>query len=68
MLELSGRTGDTGAWALPATRFNTLWALRALTRRATPADYVSAFGDDPFSRDQIAFFAEHGIGTARARS
>ena len=53
-----------GAWALPATRFNTLWALRALTGEATPADYVSAFGDDPFSRDQIAFFAAHGIGTA----
>ena len=47
-----GFAGDT---------FNTLWALRALTGDA-PADYVSAFGDDPFSHDQIAFFAENGIG------
>ena len=44
--------------------FNTLWALRALTDEATPADYVSAFGDDPFSHDQIAFLADAGIGTA----
>ena len=48
-----GFAGDT---------FNTLWALRALTGDDRAADYVSAFGDDPFSRDQIAFFA----GTASA--
>ena len=64
MIELSG--ADAGLWRMgfAGDTFNTLWALRALTDAATPADYVSAFGDDPFSRDQIAFFAAHGIGTA----
>ena len=64
MLELSG--ADAGLWRMgfAGDSFNTLWALRALTDAATPADYVSAFGDDPFSRDQIAFFAANGIGTA----
>ena len=38
--------------------------VEALAGEDRPADYVSAFGDDPFSRDQIAFFASHGIGTA----
>jgi 2-dehydro-3-deoxygluconokinase len=64
MIELSG--AESGLWRMgfAGDSFNTLWALRALTHTATPADYVSAFGDDPFSRDQIAFFAAHGIGTA----
>lgn len=63
MLELSGggaewRMGHAG------DTFNTLWAIRALLPPERPAHYVSAFGDDPFSARQIAFFAEHGIGTA----
>jgi 2-dehydro-3-deoxygluconokinase len=64
MIELSG--AESGLWRMgfAGDSFNTLWALRALTDAATPTDYVSAFGDDPFSRDQIAFFAAHGIGTA----
>ncbi|MEW6629408.1 MAG: sugar kinase, partial [Pseudomonadota bacterium] len=41
--------------------FNTLWALHALTPDR-PATYVSAFGDDPFSRDQIDFLSQNGIG------
>ncbi len=60
MLELSGQGGD---WKMgfAGDTFNTLWALHALCpdRAAT---YVSAFGDDPFSRDQIAFFGRNGIG------
>jgi 2-dehydro-3-deoxygluconokinase len=47
-----GFAGDT---------FNTLWALHALSG-SRPATYISAFGDDPFSRDQIGFFAANGIG------
>ncbi|WP_265517986.1 sugar kinase [Nitratireductor luteus] len=65
MLELSGGS-QTGDWKLgyAGDTFNTLWALRALTPDETPADYVSAFGDDPFSQQQIAFFRQHDIGTA----
>ncbi|MDZ5696784.1 sugar kinase [Chelativorans sp. M5D2P16] len=64
MLELSG--GEGGNWRMghAGDTFNTLWTLRALTPKTIPADYVSAFGDDPFSADQKAFFAQNGIGTA----
>ena len=63
MIELSG--AEAGLWRMgfAGDSLNTLWALRALTD-AVPADYVSAFGDDPFSRDQMAFFAANGIGIA----
>ncbi len=63
MLELSGKGAE---WRMghAGDTFNTLWALRALLPRDRPADYVSAFGDDPFSAQQLGFFAEHGIGTA----
>ena len=62
MLELSAR--PDGAWDLghAGDTFNTLWAIRALT--ALPCDYVSAFGDDPFSARQISFLAGAGIGVA----
>ena len=63
MLELSG--GADGTWRMghAGDTFNTLWALRALTPDDTLADYISAFGDDPFSSEQKSFFAAHGIGT-----
>ena len=62
MLELSAR--PDGAWSLgyAGDTFNTLWAIRALTQ--LPCDYVSAFGDDPFSAKQISFLADAGIGVA----
>ena len=62
MLELSAR--PDGAWDLghAGDTFNTLWAIRALT--GLPCDYVSAFGDDPFSAKQISFLADAGIGIA----
>ena len=67
MIELSG--AEAGLWRMgfAGDSLNTLWALRALTD-AVPADYVSAFGDDPFSRDQMAFFAANGIGIASSPS
>ncbi len=64
MLELSG-AGD-GGWALnyAGDTFNTLWAIRALTPADIATDYVSAFGDDPFSAGQLEFFSKAGIGRA----
>ncbi|HWK63427.1 MAG TPA: sugar kinase [Rhizobiaceae bacterium] len=64
MLELSGRREDQWRMGFAGDTFNTLWALRALTPSDRPADYVTAFGDDPFSHDQMAFLKENGIGTA----
>ncbi|TWH33690.1 MULTISPECIES: sugar kinase [unclassified Aminobacter] len=64
MLELSG-TG-TGDWKLnhAGDTFNVMWALRALLPEEQATDYVSAFGDDPFSQQQLDFFAQNGIRTA----
>lgn len=64
MLELSGTGGDAWRMGFAGDTFNTLWALRALTGADRPADYVSAFGDDPFSEKQIAFMRDAGIGIA----
>jgi 2-dehydro-3-deoxygluconokinase len=62
MLELSGRADDGWNLGYAGDTFNTLWAIRALTDAR--CDYVSAFGDDPFSARQIAFLNEAGIGIA----
>lgn len=64
MLELSGRREDQWRMGFAGDTFNMLWALRALTPSDRPADYVTAFGDDPFSRDQMTFLRENGIGVA----
>lgn len=61
MLELSGQTGPDWRMGFAGDTFNMLWALHALSSDR-PATYVSAFGDDPFSKRQIAFLAENGIG------
>ncbi|MDX8450250.1 sugar kinase [Mesorhizobium captivum] len=61
MLELSGQAGPNWRMGFAGDTFNTLWALHALSPER-PATYISAFGDDPFSRDQIDFFAQNGIG------
>lgn len=61
MLELSGQAGPNWRMGFAGDTFNTLWALHALSGER-PATYVSAFGDDPFSQNQISFFAESGIG------
>ena len=66
MLELSAREGCDWRMGFAGDTFNTLWALRALLPEDVAAAYVSAFGDDPFSRDQIAFFRDHGIGIANS--
>ncbi len=62
MLELSGSGGADWRMGFAGDTLNTLWALKALAGENRSATYVSAFGDDPFSADQIAFFNENGIG------
>jgi 2-dehydro-3-deoxygluconokinase len=66
MLELSGSGGDTWRMGFAGDTFNTLWTMRALLPKQAVTDYVSAFGDDPFSVGQRGFMAEHGIGTAKS--
>ncbi|MFZ2103384.1 MAG: sugar kinase [Oricola sp.] len=64
MIELSGRDGATWRQGFAGDTLNTLWYLRALSPGARATDYVTAFGDDPFSREQIAFLRGNGIGVA----
>lgn len=65
MLELSGH-GRNWEMGFAGDTFNTLWAMRALLPENTVTDYVSAFGDDPFSEEQRAFMEARGIGTAES--
>lgn len=57
-----------GAWRMgfAGDSFNTLWTMRGLLSDSDGTDFVSAFGDDEFSRQQLAFFAAHGIGIAQS--
>jgi len=66
MIELSASAGGDDLWRMgfAGDTFNLLWTLRALLPAETPADYVTAFGDDPFSARQRAVMAAAGIGTA----
>jgi 2-dehydro-3-deoxygluconokinase len=65
MLELSGQSAPIWRMGFAGDTFNTLWALRALSS-GRHVDYVSAFGDDPFSKDQVEFFRQHEIGIANS--
>lgn len=65
MLELSGQSAPIWRMGFAGDTFNTLWILRALSS-GHHVDYVSAFGDDPFSKDQIEFFRQHDIGIANS--
>ncbi|GAB4348328.1 MAG: sugar kinase [Oricola sp.] len=64
MIELSGRDGATWRQGFAGDTLNTLWYVRALSPDTVATDYVTAFGDDPFSAEQIAFLRANGIGTA----
>jgi len=64
MIELSGRDGVTWRQGFAGDTLNALWYVRALSSEAVGTDYVTAFGDDPFSAEQAAFFRANGIGTA----
>jgi 2-dehydro-3-deoxygluconokinase len=64
MVEFAPDGRDGWQMGFAGDTFNTLWTLRGLLPAGTTTDYVSAFGDDEFSRRQLAFFVQHGIGTA----
>lgn len=66
MIELSGAGGDTWTLGYAGDTFNTLWAMRTLLPADAELDYVTAFGDDPFSEGQKQFFARHRIGIAKS--
>jgi len=66
MIELSGRSGASWQQGFAGDTLNTLWYLRALLPAETVTDYVTAFGDEPFSAEQTAFLGANRIGTANS--
>lgn len=66
MIELSGANGDQWRMGFAGDTLNTTWYVRALADPDYAVDYVTAFGDDPFSVKQKAFLRENGISTAHS--
>ena len=66
MIELAAQPNGLWRVGFAGDTFNTLWTLKALLPREIAVDYVSAFGEDPFSIRQIEFFGAHGIGIANS--
>jgi 2-dehydro-3-deoxygluconokinase len=62
MIELSAVGNGDWRMGFAGDTFNTLWTLRALLSTDRACDYISAYGDDPFSRKQIDFIRTAGIG------
>lgn len=66
MIELSGAQGDQWRMGFAGDTLNTTWYVRALTDPDFAVDYITAFGDDPFSVKQRSFLRENGIHTAHS--
>lgn len=66
MIELSGQNEQQWHMGFAGDTLNTAWYVRALSKSDFPVDYVTAFGDDAFSQQQIAFLSANGIGTDRS--
>lgn len=66
MIELAGSDNDQWRMGYAGDTLNTAWYVRALTNQNLPVDYVSAFGEDEFSKKQRGFLALNGIGVAHS--
>jgi 2-dehydro-3-deoxygluconokinase len=66
MIELSGANGDQWRMGFAGDTLNTTWYVRALTNTDFAVDYVTAFGDDPFSVKQRKFLRDNGINIAHS--
>ena len=66
MIELSGANGEQWRMGFAGDTLNTTWYVRALTAPQFAVDYVTAFGDDPFSVKQRTFLRDNGINTANS--
>jgi 2-dehydro-3-deoxygluconokinase len=68
MIELSAGEGDFWKMGFAGDTFNTAWYARALLTPEHRVAYVTAIGDDHFSRRMVAFMRAAGIETNRLRS
>jgi 2-dehydro-3-deoxygluconokinase len=68
MIELSGGDGDLWKMGFAGDTFNTAFYARAILPPEERVAYVTALGEDPFSKRMIDFFARAGIETSRIRT
>ncbi|WP_374831006.1 sugar kinase [Paenochrobactrum pullorum] len=66
MIELSGQNDTQWHMGFAGDTLNTAWYVRALMDEDFCVDYITAFGDDAFSKQQIAFMQDNGIGTDKS--
>jgi 2-dehydro-3-deoxygluconokinase len=64
MIEMSGGNDRQYRMGFAGDTLNTAWYLRALLPPDWQVDYVTALGDDIYSKEMRAFFDEAGIGTS----
>lgn len=67
MIEMSGGAERQYRMGFAGDTLNTAWYLRALLPKDWTVDYVTALGDDIYSKDMRAFFEKAGIGTSHIR-
>lgn len=67
MIELSGRDGDLWQMGFAGDTFNAAFYARAVLPPERRVAYVTALGDDPFSRRIAEFIARSGVETDRIR-
>jgi 2-dehydro-3-deoxygluconokinase len=67
MIEMSGGEDRMYRQGFAGDTLNTAWYARALLPEGWSVDYVTAVGDDIYSRDMRGFIAAAGIGTGHVR-
>lgn len=67
MIEMSGGEDRRYRLGYAGDTLNTAWYARAQLPGDWRVDYVTAVGDDPYSREMLGFFDENGIGTGHIR-
>lgn len=68
MIEMSGGEGGSYRLGYAGDTFNTSWYARALFPKDWQVDYVTALGDDLYSKQMRDFMEAHGIGTSHIRT
>jgi len=64
MIEMSGGEDKTYRLGYAGDTLNTAWYMRALLPGGWDVDYVTALGDDMYSKDMLGFLGKAGIGTS----
>ena len=68
MIELSGGEGDVWRMGFAGDTFNTAWYARKILPAERRVAYVTAVGEDPFSKRMVEFMRGAGVETGRIRS